>query len=302
MIGASHRGTYLRFFGVLLLAASGTHCSVLALRPPPSAPAERTAKAAEHCGDMWYPIADTLSTIAGLTWVVHANQRQEEDDAAARGAVIMQRNTSPIDPAVERNAGYIVMGIFGASAIYGYYVEERCHALRRELEEARRGREPQALPPPRSDLPKDVAGFTFHAPQAQAQATCVAKTGSWQIQGSVARCTPAGARSAEPIRLEFESGTITRIAIVHSPPADQFDQAYDRLYAELRTKYGAPQTEPARPGDCATSLLACMKKGGKPKGPAWFFVAGSIALQPVWSEDNAALEERYVREETVPTE
>jgi hypothetical protein len=35
----------------------------------------------------------------------------------------------------------------------------------------------------------------------------------------------------------------------------------------------------------------------RPRGPAWHWASGSIELSPVWNDDGASLELRYLRSE-----
>src|SRR5437016_5355726 len=53
-------------------------CSIVSSRLPPTTPAERTPKAAAKCGNPWNPVVDTMSVIAGATWVLAANQKEED--------------------------------------------------------------------------------------------------------------------------------------------------------------------------------------------------------------------------------
>ena len=87
----------------------------MAMRPPPPAPQPFTAKAVTECRDAWYPVLDMVSTLAGVTWVVHANQRDEEQ---ARQTTYTSAQNAPFDAVSTdflRAAGYVVIAVFGAS-------------------------------------------------------------------------------------------------------------------------------------------------------------------------------------------
>ena len=59
--------------GYSLLASALCACSFVA-EPWPGTPHELRAKAGYRCGkSFWYPLADTASTVASVTWVVRAN-------------------------------------------------------------------------------------------------------------------------------------------------------------------------------------------------------------------------------------
>jgi hypothetical protein len=288
-----------------LCAMSCASCSFVSSRPPPSAPEERTAKAAAKCGNFWYPLADTVSVLAGATWVVSANQKEEEDrpstTTSADGTVTIIKQGSGDTHDAERIFGYSVMGLFGASALFGYYVEIKCGELRREVNERDQRRVEQAIPPPRPDMPGEVAGFSFGMTPELAQRACVQKNQEWQLQGSVAHCNPkSGSAPVPSVRLEFQSGTLSRIALLHEPPADQLAPTYDRFYAAFLSRYGSPQVDRAvLTSACSGALAECLKNGEKPKGAAWYWPNGSVELHLVWRDDRALLEERYSREEIV---
>ncbi len=280
-----------------------TGCSFVSSRPPPSAPEERTAKTAAKCGDVWYPLADMLSSFAGFTWVLYADQKEDESRPkmltnGPTGYTMVDAGPPTQSYQTERIFGYGAMGVFGASSIYGFIVEMQCGNLRREIKE-HQARRSEDLAPVRADLPSSVSGFTFDMRQEQAERACMEKRQEWQLEGTVAHCRPKlDAPAAQPVRLEFESGTLTRIVVLYGPLAEGLNKNYDQIYATLRGTYGAPQLDrDPLVGECGTALAECMKKGQKIKASVWHWPSGSIELQPVWQGDQTLLEVRYSHED-----
>jgi hypothetical protein len=113
-------------------------------------------------------------------------------------------------------------------------------------------------------------------------------------------CAPGAKADAKLVRLEFESGALQKIAVIHLAAPDQLPTVYDQLFSALRATYGEPQLARATYSEaCSKSLADCLKNGEKPRGPLWHFATGTIELQPVWQDDHASLEERYTHEEAV---
>lgn len=197
-----------------------------------------------------------------------------------------------------RGIGYGVIGVFGASAIYGFYVEVKCEAFRREI--AEKAANPPGVDAKRAGPPTTIAGFFFNMQSAQAEQVCAGKQYEWSGEGSVALCSSKSQADTPPTRLHFESDALREITAVHRPPADLLAQQYDQLYGALRAMYGAPQIERAALiGSCARSLPECLKQGEKPAGAVWHWPSETIELQPVWGEDGAQLEERYKLEDQI---
>lgn len=271
-----------RLFGCVVVGLLCAGCS-FTMRTPPSEPAKRTAHAAKECGGIVYPIFDTVSVAAGVTWVVRA----EQDEAAGRA-----------EHEAERIAGYGIIGLFGAAAMYGYVVEVRCASLRREVA-LRKARVFADVAGERDGFPGGVFGFRFDMSESQAQQTCSGSQGTWKPSSAVAVCEPRLRSAAHPaLRLHFELGALSRMTVLYDVSADRTRQRYDQLYAALRNAYGKPQVErkPLR-GQCASSLWRCLENGQRLVGPAWHWPDGSIELAPVWEQSRAILELRYSRQE-----
>lgn len=278
---------------------SSTSCSFISSRPPPSAPDERTAKAAARCGNIWYPLADTVSVIAGYTWVLYADRAESNSQIGSTtydtdGRIISQETRAGTNYDSLRYSAYGAMGLFGLSALYGYYVELKCAGLRSEIKDHQSMRT-ETKAPARPDPPNDILGFTFTMHPQDAERVCMAKQKEWQLQGAVATCKPRSEPATEqPLQLDFQLGTLTRVTVLRKPAAEQLNKNYDDLCAAFRGIYGAPTIDRSPlPAECATSLAACLKSGTKVKGPAWHWSTGSIELQPAWRDDGAFIEERY---------
>jgi hypothetical protein len=221
----------------------------------------------------------------------------------------------------------IITGIgltFLASSIYGYEVTTSCHDLKRGIikepassgafpapldeDEKRRARRrepdpfasfaasPEARP---VDLPKTVGSFAFAMTPAEAEKICAATGRVWEQQGVNANCRPKTEGSGDEMaRLEFDLGSLTKIAIVHAPDESSFNKTYEALHTKLKIRYGTPQVRRAPlSGDCATALPECMKRGETFKGSTWGLPSGRVELVPVWRDQRALLDERYAREQ-----
>jgi hypothetical protein len=183
---------------------------------PPIEPQQRTARAAARCGGVeqepvLYPLVDTLSVVAGVTWVVHADREGRVPDS--------QRNA-------ERIAGYGIVGLFGAGAVYGYAVAVTCASLRREVAEGRgagrrvaEGRPGASKAAPPGSFPRRVFAFEFGMDRSQAESACRAMGRSWELEGPTAVCRAPRQSLADPeIRLEFELGALTRLRALYTIP------------------------------------------------------------------------------------
>ena len=71
------RRALIGWVACMVFGAGCSSCSLLAERPPPSDPAQRTARTAKHCSDVNYPLADTLSTAASKNSTI-PNWRHDE--------------------------------------------------------------------------------------------------------------------------------------------------------------------------------------------------------------------------------
>ena len=277
--------TKLLHLGSMLTLLSA--CSFIAEPPPGSANELRVTREGRRCGrSIWYPLADTASTIAGVTWVVRANDDLSAAEHGAGGNTDLFR--------AERIAGYTVIRLFGASAIYGYVVEARCSALRHAAA-------PPAPPPEpaRTGFPDAVAGFAFRMSSPQAAQLCTSKGHVWTLDGATGVCETRPQSSVNPaMHVTFELGVVSEIRTVYAVPADSLNRNYSALFSALRGSYGAPQVEPAPlSAACAQSLSQCLAAGERPPGPVWHWPKGTIELHSFWKTDRAMLEIRYTRED-----
>ncbi|MET0592679.1 MAG: hypothetical protein ABW133_08270 [Polyangiaceae bacterium] len=297
---------------VLLAATTQASCSVFAAKVPPSAPDQRTARAAKECGKVGYPIADMAIGFTGFGMVSYADRQEEKERAAlaqysnAGYQVETAGNASTHD--VERYAGYTTMAVFGASAIYGWYAFARCSELKNELEGRREYRAVQAdtaTAPARLAAPPDlIAGFKLGMSPEQAEQACATKQQTWQFEGAIAECRPkVGSNDQVPMLLEFQSGELRRVTVRHGVSGPELEEKYDALYSSYRSMYGSPQVDRASlQGPCSESLVSCLKGGEHPRGAMWGWPTITIEVLAAWTGDHAALEERYTRQEVVVAE
>jgi hypothetical protein len=281
-------GRVRNWLGLLFVGTELCACSFV-FEPPPGSPHElRPQGDGYRCGkSFWLPLADTASTVASVTWVVRANSELETHS---------QDSESDLWRA-SRIAGWAGIGLFGASAIYGYVVEARCASLRNAAEAA-------AAPPPpppstRPKFPGSVFGFGFRMRQAELAQLCLSKRGLWTMEGATGSCKPTLDSNVSPeIRVSFELGVPSEIRTRYLGSAQTKNRDYQALAAGLRASYGPPQVEAeALPPACQASLAECLESGVRPKGPVWHWPAGTIELVPSWASERAVLDIRYAREE-----
>ena len=270
-------------------------CSFLGEQPPPDVPTHY-ARGEKPCkpSNIQYPIADTLSTLAGVTWVIWANQKIDDADAAAKAAD-PYGNDNPDDTSykVARAAGYGAIGIFAAAAIYGFVIEGQCASYRHS----------KAAPSSPNGgasthgFPISVLDFAWNTDSVHAAQTCAARGQQWFLEGSVGLCQSKVPSAAHPdVKLEFELGHPARIVVLYRSAPQAMNENYQQILGGLRKTYGAPQTDAAHISTaCASSLAQCLADGEHPQGPRWSWANGSIELAPVWQEDQALLELRYTR-------
>jgi hypothetical protein len=290
------------------LAFGGTGCSFVSSTLPPSAPDQRTVNAAKTCGRISYPLLDTLSAVAGYSFVVYADRAEEESSTKTYNIdwntgmkTLVSQGPPTADYTAVRTFGYITMAAFGVSSLYGYYAAIRCANWRYEIA-ARKSTPAADAVASQAQPPKNFGGYTFDMTQAQAEQTCTVSRQAWQLEGAIAVCSPnIESGTAQPVRLEFQSGGLRSVTIVRHVPGEQLEKGYDYLYTVMRVMYGPPQVERAAlVGACSGALAECMKQGETPKGPVWSWPTLTIELQPVWQGDQTVLEERYTRRDAGP--
>ena len=201
-------------------------CSFIAEPPPGSAHELRPDRDGYACGRSFlYPVADTISTGASITWIVRANDELDTH----------RRDSEGDRWRFARVAGWVSLGVFGASAIYGYFVEGRCARIRKERELAK------TLPPAatRRAFPSSVFGFGFRRQRAELAQVCVSKDAQWSMEGTVARCRPRN-ESVPEVRIAFELGVSSEIRTVFVGAAAAENRDYQSLADGLRKFYGPP--------------------------------------------------------------
>jgi hypothetical protein len=271
-------------FGGLFVASQLLACSFIGEPPPGSAHELRPNADGYRCGrSFWLPVADTVSAAASATWIVRANNELEAHSQDSEGDIWR----------ASRIAGWAGLGLFGASAIYGYIVEGRCATLRKEAEQA--AAEPPASTRP--GFPGSVYGFGFRMSVGDMAQLCLSKSGTWTHEGARASCKPKLESSANPeIRVTFELGVVSEIRTLYVGSAETKNRDYQALAAGLRKSYGPPQVEAAALSpECQTSLAQCLDAGVRPRGPVWHWAAGTIELSPSWQDERAVLDIRYTR-------
>jgi hypothetical protein len=282
--------------GVAALVCSG--CSFIGERMPPAA-GEHVERAEKRCEakNIWFPIYDTASVGAGLSWVIYANQHLSKIDEqnAAEPAGVTAGGSDETLYKWERAGGYTVMGVWAASAVYGYIVEAKCAKWRH------RGEIPKADADntKRSGFPSSVYGFAWNVQPQRAEQLCIANGQEWHLEGTSGLCQSKVESVAHPdLKLEFELGAPAKITVIYRSAPAALNKDYAQLFASIRGMYGPPQIEPTRFSQaCQDSLSDCLEHDEHPAGPVWHWTGGTVELAPMWQEDHALLELRYTREE-----
>jgi len=255
-------------------------------------------------------LADTISTAASVTWIIYANRKIEENEPKAEAYTNNQFGGVDYSPASDgspsdvtsfkwlRAGGYVSLGLFAASAIYGWVVEGQCHALRQELA-ANKAPKEQDVSPTRQPFPASVLDYSFEFRPDQAQQHCFAQGRHWSLQGSVGVCKSERPSTERPtVQLDFELGTPSRITVSYPTPAEQLIRSSRVLEASVTKIYGPPQAQAAPlSASCTASLAGCLQDGERPAGPTWRWARGSIAISSSWKDDGAWLELHYQRAE-----
>lgn len=284
-------------------------CSFIYSRPPASSPAEGAAAAStsnsrsrKGCGDYINPLYDLTWVAGGLGWVLTANRL--EDRSRPRTYVATADGLSGSSGAATkdyqwlRDVGYGQMAFFGASTLWGLYVEMRCAEARKALLGESAAEKAKARN--KGAFPNVVLGFTLGMPAAQAESACRAQPGEYVADDAGATCTshPQAPAAANHVRLRFSLGALSEVIVFDTPPANQLGKAYDELYATLNTKYGAPQIDRSPlPNACQSGLEACLEQGVTVKGAKWFWPKGSVSLTPIWHAEHAEIDVRYAPED-----
>ena len=254
---------------------------------------------------IWSPVADTVSTIAGLSWVLYANSQAQGQEYVApefdsRGETIGQPTKPGADPGVvraERIFGYSSMVLFGASAIYGYIVEGACASYHKRIAQAT-GAADVKVQPARHGFPGSVLQFGFGMTIAETGTACQSSGRVFRLDGARAECLPKpGTASTSEVRIQYALGTPSQITVVYHAPRAGLSEQYRVLNASLRESYGAPQVAAGFSASCTASLEQCLAAGEHPSGPVWHWPNGSIEVAPVWQGERALIELRYTREE-----
>lgn len=299
---SDHRRHRTRSTLLAAMALTANGCSFLSSRVPPSNVSEHVGQPPVQCS-VWRPVADTLSSVAGATWVHLASVREDASRSSTTTIDGMGNSTTVYGEATSyqplRILGYSTMVVFAASAIYGFVAESMCTARRREATERKSQPGPEARPV-RPDFPGQVNGFTFAMRPQEAEQLCASQKRHWHQMGAVAACQPDPAdTSAREVQLAFELGRVSRITVVYVAPPEQLRSHYEQLVASMRSTYGAPQIEGAAwPAACRDSVAACLKAGAVVKVPQWSWATGMLEVQPVWREDRATVDIRYTHQET----
>jgi hypothetical protein len=246
----------------LLLAQAG--CSALALRLPPTEPSKRK-QALERCMKPWsYPIVDTGSVIAGTTWLLGGFR--DRDQSTDKGG--SSRSWANAETAF----GYSVMGLYGASAIYGYYVVAKCRDLERA--EKAKAAERAASLAVRYQFPQKVLGYSFGQTTVEAQRVCESAHGAWDAAMERPVCHAATPSLKQPdVRFELSLGTVQRITLVYPASRATFDRALRDVQQTALHYYGPPQQPPG----------------------TWRWAGGSIQLESFNTEDRSAVELSFER-------
>jgi hypothetical protein len=154
--------------------------------------------------------------------------------------------------------------------------------------------------PARDGFPHKVGPYGFGMRMSGAAAVCSEAAQQWRVNGSEAVCVRSdrSRKDALDVRLQFSLGVLTKITVLYKPPSQVLARDYASLAGAFRAKYGKPQIEaPGIPDSCRASLAACLAEGNQVKATVWSWSKGSLELEPVWREEQAQIEVRYLQQE-----
>lgn len=196
-----------------------------------------------------------------------------------------------------RIGGFAVLGMFTASAVYGAYVTVECQSswpgsVRRAEQAERLSR------PPKVGFPGQVLQFQLGATTDAAARACSASGGTFEPGQAHSLCrSPARSLARPDARLEFHSGSLSRVILVYPTTPDTLQATLAQIEAQAVSYYGPPRSGPnAWPASCVSSGAAqCIKDGELPGRAFWSFSDGDIDLRPSLDGDMPLVELRYTR-------
>jgi hypothetical protein len=280
-------------------------CSFLYARPPRSGTEEGAPAASASTSHLdrkagcsgLNPLYDFTWVLGGGAAVLAANRLEEESvPDLPPGAMWVGAPPQAKDYSGLRYFGYGEMAFFGASALWGAYVQTQCMGADNALKQQAAADQQKARE--RGPFPSVVLGFTLGMSATQAERMCRGRPGDYVSDGATATCSSRAPGATEKLRFQFAVGALSQVAVLYRPPADQLAKHYDQLFAALSARYGAPQLDRSPlPADCKAALVACLERGVAVKGASWYWPRGSVTLAPIWNVDHAELDLRYTLQE-----
>jgi hypothetical protein len=267
----------MRAWAMLAVVLSSSGCSAVSLRPVPSDPSQRTAKQVKACRGVWeYPAVDTVSTLAGATWLgfglqpVGSRGGPKSEDAATALQIF----------------GISTMVLFSASATYGYYVLAQCSRLEREVADreatSQRGVATQRTPQ-RGAFPENVMQFRLGMMGAEAAQACADTRGAWTMTGPAsALCRPLTPSLAQPAaQLDLSFGRLSAVTLMYEATDGELAELARKVLSQCIGYYGTPQVGPAT------------WQADKPRIASWHWPNGSIELSASSRDAKSWVELRY---------
>ncbi|KYF60249.1 hypothetical protein BE04_46845 [Sorangium cellulosum] len=230
-----------------------------------------------------WPVLDSIDVAGNAVYMA----------MAASGSGVYAEDVPPETRDIAVGVHVAGMALYGASAIYGYYVADECQRAHERQEQLRKAEESSEVPlapvrivpsPPPAPEPVELA---LGASREEAAATCRRAGHEWSEGEGVLRCSgapfaglPAGA-SAE---LEFVEDRLSAVEFIVRPPADAQGWASALREAEIALirRYGKPQQRSfAVPDECkaAELFLGCVADGKVTGSASWSLADGrSVTL------------------------
>ncbi|WP_437323212.1 hypothetical protein [Sorangium sp. So ce381] len=261
------------------LGLSCSGCSLMFSRGPSVEPENVDTTTNLSCSqNVFWPVWDTIDVFGNGVYMA----------MAASGSGVYGEDYPP----EARNAAVGIhaaaMAIYGASAIYGYYVTNKCQRAHERQEELRKAEESSKEPleplrvVPTPPPPPEPVELALGASREEAAATCRRAGHEWSEGEGILRCSgapfaglPAGASS----ELEFAEDRLIAIEVTVRPPEDAQGWAGALREAEvaLVRRYGKPQQRSfAVPDECkaAEVFLACVADGRVTGSASWSLADG----------------------------
>jgi len=198
-----------------------------------------------------------------------------------------------------RITGWVLLGTFAASAVYGTYVTIECQSS--APGDQRREEQARALAPTKAaSFPGQVLQFQFGTAADAAIRACASVNGKFEPGASSSFCrSPALSLARPDVRLEFAGRELSRISLIYPATAETLRSTLNQIANQAIGYYGQPRSgpKPWPPGCASDGALQCLESGEQPGRAFWGFSDGDIELRPLLDGERLFVALRYSHHE-----